>query len=1724
MIFVPTPANMGVVKAEPSCDLRGGKPERKCFCMKRFLHGCFLFLALVLSAHGGQAGGASFVIGSEDFLLDGKPFVIRCGEMHFARIPREYWAHRLRMAHAMGLNTVCAYLFWNLHEPRPGEFNFRDGADVAAFCRAAQAEGLKVVLRPGPYACAEWDFGGMPAWLLKTPGIQLRSREPQYLAACRRYLRAVGRELAPLQVTRGGPILMVQVENEYGSFGKDKKYIRTLRDELKASGFEVPLFTCDGPSQLPNDTLSDLFCVVNFGGSPEEHFKALRDIRATGPLMCGEYYPGWFDSWLEPHHFGDTASILKEIGWMLDHRASFSIYMVHGGTSFGFSSGANSPPFSPQITSYDYDAPISEAGWATPKYEALRELLGRHLLPGEVLPAVPERQAVIAIPPIEFAESAPLLGHLPRGVKRDLPATMEMWDQAHGCVLYRAQLPAGTAGTLRIEKLRDFGLVCLDGRRLGTLDRRKGEETVSVPARPNPAQLDVLVDTFGHINYGSDILDPKGIAGHVSFGDASQTNELKSWEVFSLPLDARELRSLRFKSAGAQAPAFHRASFKLAAVGDTFLDMRSWGKGMVWVNGHNLGRFWNVGPQQTLYCPGCWLKRGRNDIVVLEMLGVTERQVPGLREPILNTLYGEQRRDWRTKQQPIVPRSYLCGRASQAPAMDGKLEEGAWAAAPWTENFVDIEGLAKPAPRFRTRAKLLWDEECLYVAAELEEPHVWATLTNHDSVIFRDPDFEVFLNPSGDTHHYYEFEINALNTSWDLRLDKPYLDEGKPDDGWSIPGLRSAVHVRGTLNNPTDLDQGWTVELAFPWKAFQSHGGHASPPAEGEQWRLGFSRVEWQILTNHGRYEKVPGRAEDNWIWSPQGVVDMHRPEMWGVVQFTGKPGAAGQPVAALPGKPARDAALDIYHAQRDFRDQQHRWATNVAELEEAPMRLSAGVEQPVIQPTPDGYICAVGYQDGTNHHIWRIRHDRLLKLDEPMPVETEVFVARAGEKYGDLGRRAAWFLVDNMPPHDRASLGLEFLMENLELALQARQRFPWAKAVPERLYFNDVLPYASLDEPRDPWRADFFRLAGELVKDCTNATQAIQALNRELFKRVNVHYNLGRKRNNQSPKESIEQGKATCTGLSIILVDACRAVGIPARVLGVPEWAHKQGNHTWVEAWDGDWFFAGADEYDPAGLNHSWFVGDAALTARSTNRLNQVYATSWRRTGDYFPLAWDSDSHEVAAVNVSARYAGFSPETNHAGKVMHLRLREHANGERLAAEVEMRSERGELLARGRTRAGTADLNDMPDFALPAGAERVVFRFTGKDEVRETAVTCAVCSRSETRDFVWDELSPVPSAVLEAETWFAKPLAERGAAPEGALSRAEAARLCRLAWEEVCRRRAADAAAEVAVSNIVLNGKKLKWMEKTFGAAPEGERSLWITLHGGGQGTEEDNDRNWWGYYGRYEFPPGSINIAPRAPANSWDMWHVKWTDDLLDRLIADMVLARGVNPNRVYLIGYSAGGDGVYQLAPRMSDRFAAAGMCAGHPNEVTPEGLRNLPFFLYMGGEDSAYKRNVVVRQFSAGLDALRKADPEGYRHRLTVYEGLSHNMQGREAEMIPRMTPLRRTAWPRRVVWKQDDDAVHTRFYWLERSAEEVKPNEIYAARAEGQTITLEAPEHGALTLRLSDKLLDLDRPVRVVHSGKTVFEGKVPRSLGAMVQSLKEREDPDTVAAALLRVVW
>ncbi|ANH80100.1 hypothetical protein A8C56_03065 [Niabella ginsenosidivorans] len=604
-----------------------------------------------------QQSRQTFSIGTEAFLLNGKPYLIRCGEMHYARMPKAYWRHRLKMAKAMGLNTVCAYLFWNIIEKEPGKFTWAGQSDAAAFCRMAQEEGLYVILRPGPYSCAEWEFGGFPWWLLKDKSMSVRTQNPHYLEACRTYLREVGRELAPLQISNGGNIIMVQVENEYGSFGNDREYIGMIRDDLKDAGFTVPFFTCDGPVQLKNDTRPDIFAAVNFGGGPESAFKALREVQPHGPLMCAEYYPGWFDSWGRPHHTGSAQKVVDELKWMLDHKASFSIYMVHGGTTFGTYSGANAPPYLPQTSSYDYDAPIDESGNATPKYYAIRDLLKQYLQEGETLPEVPEATPSQKINNISFTTVAPLWKNLPAPVVSDTALLMEDLDQGFGAVLYQSAIPAGSKATLQFEEVHDFALVYMNEKLIGTMDRRKGIFSVAVPARSKTARLRILVEATGRVNYGHLMHDRKGIHGKVVLDDGRTKNVVKHWAQYPITLGEKNI-PVSYEPLTQQkraAPGFYKAQFKATAQTDTYLDLSKWNKGLVWINGICLGRYWNIGPTQTMYLPGCWLKNGKNEIVVFDVFGVEKPKLQGLEKPVLDSLNEKKEQAHKKPFQEWLP-------------------------------------------------------------------------------------------------------------------------------------------------------------------------------------------------------------------------------------------------------------------------------------------------------------------------------------------------------------------------------------------------------------------------------------------------------------------------------------------------------------------------------------------------------------------------------------------------------------------------------------------------------------------------------------------------------------------------------------------------------------------------------------------------------------------------------------------------------------------------------------------------------------------------------------------------------------------------------------------------------------------------------------------------------------------------------------------------------------
>ena len=581
----------------------------------------------------------ALTVGKGVFLLDGQPFQIISGEMHYPRVPRPYWRDRLRKAHAMGLNTVSTYVFWNLHEPAPGRYDFTGQYDVAAFIRTAAEEGLHVIVRPGPYVCAEWELGGYPAWLLADADIVLRSTDERFTRPAERWLARLGKELAPLLSSHGGPVIAIQVENEYGSFDSDKAYMTWQRDALVRAGLGgALLYTADGGAQLPAGTLPDLPAVVNFGdGGAEDAFTRLGAFRPGAPMMSGEYWAGWFDSWGVAHHVTNAAKQAQELDWMLGRGYSVNLYMFHGGTTFGFMNGANLDRgrYLPQTSSYDYDAALNESGRLTPKYFAFRHAIARHVK--GPLPPLAASDAPIAVPAFRLDRATSFWNALPGGVRTERPRAMETFGQSYGYILYRTHLPGPARGDLVVRDVRDFAQVYVGGMLRGTLDRRAGADRVAIEIPAAGARLDILVENTGRVNFSKALRDErKGITTSVSLGD----KELTGWEVFTLPMSSTP--RLSHAETAPQVAGFYFGTFRLAVTGDTFLDMRGWDKGTVWINGHQLGRFWSIGPQQTLYVPGPWLRVGDNEVVVFSLTPPRERTLAGLTAPVFEVPSAKQ--------------------------------------------------------------------------------------------------------------------------------------------------------------------------------------------------------------------------------------------------------------------------------------------------------------------------------------------------------------------------------------------------------------------------------------------------------------------------------------------------------------------------------------------------------------------------------------------------------------------------------------------------------------------------------------------------------------------------------------------------------------------------------------------------------------------------------------------------------------------------------------------------------------------------------------------------------------------------------------------------------------------------------------------------------------------------------------------------------------------------
>ena len=626
--------------------------------LKTFALAAFMLAAPAMMQAANKPG--TFTTGNKTFLLNGEPFIVKAAEVHYPRIPRPYWEHRIQMCKALGMNAVCIYIFWNIHEQQEGQFDFTGNNDVAEFCRLAQKNGLYVIVRPGPYVCAEWEMGGLPWWLLKKKDIKLRERDPYFMERVKIFEEKVGEQLKPLTIQNGGPIIMIQVENEYGSYGEDKPYVSEIRDCLRGIyGKELSLFQCDWSSNFEKNGLDDLTWTMNFGtgANIDDQFRRLGQLRPDAPKMCSEFWSGWFDKWGARHETRPAKDMVEGMDEMLSKGISFSLYMTHGGTSFGHWAGANSPGFAPDVTSYDYDAPINEYGQATPKFWELRKMMQKYS--DKKLPNVPKApMPIITVPKFELTEFAPFYRnqHLIPSVN---PQTFEEMNLGWGMTYYVTALPEVPVQSTLTMEAHDYAQVFIDDVYIGKIDRVKNEKSLTLPPVKKGQTLAILVEAMGRINFGRAIKDFKGIVGDVVINaeDVEKGNDvawtLKKWTMTPISDDYNKAVKA-FDTNKIERPlsdgfakrengrGYYRGYFNLKKVGDTFLNFETWGKGQVYVNGHAMGRIWSIGPQQTLYVPGCWLKKGKNEVIVLDVVGPKEAVVWGQAEPELNKLQLEK--------------------------------------------------------------------------------------------------------------------------------------------------------------------------------------------------------------------------------------------------------------------------------------------------------------------------------------------------------------------------------------------------------------------------------------------------------------------------------------------------------------------------------------------------------------------------------------------------------------------------------------------------------------------------------------------------------------------------------------------------------------------------------------------------------------------------------------------------------------------------------------------------------------------------------------------------------------------------------------------------------------------------------------------------------------------------------------------------------------------------
>lgn len=624
--------------------------------MRKFIH---LLLFAILPIVVNSQEKLTFEIKNGDFYVNGKATPLLSGEMHYSRIPHEYWRHRLQMMKGMGLNTVATYVFWNWHETAPGVWDFAGDKNLAEYIKIAGEEGMMVILRPGPYVCAEWEFGGYPWWLQNIEGMEIRRDNEQFLKHTKLYLERLYKEVGHLQCTNGGPIIMVQCENEFGSYVSQRQdipleehrtYNAKIKQQLADVGFDVPLFTSDGSWLFEGGSTPGALPTANGESNIENLKKVVNEYHGgQGPYMVAEFYPGWLSHWAEPFPQVSASEIARQTEDYLKNDVSFNFYMVHGGTNFAFTSGANydkKRDIQPDLTSYDYDAPISEAGWVTPKYDSIRNVIKRYAQYD--IPEAPAQIPLIEIPSIKLDKVADVISYAERldAVSNVSPLTFEQLNQGYGYVLYSRRFNQPISGTLEIPGLRDYAVVYIDGEQVGVLNRNTQTYEMEIEV-PFNATLQILVENMGRINYGSEIVhNTKGIISPVKIAGQEI---MGNWEMYRLPMsempDLAQMGRAVCKNGTTQAtrlkgcPVLYEGTFTLDETGDTFIDMEAWGKGIIFVNGHNIGRYWQVGPQQTLYIPGVWLNKGENKIVIFEQLNDTpQSEVRTVKTPVLTNL------------------------------------------------------------------------------------------------------------------------------------------------------------------------------------------------------------------------------------------------------------------------------------------------------------------------------------------------------------------------------------------------------------------------------------------------------------------------------------------------------------------------------------------------------------------------------------------------------------------------------------------------------------------------------------------------------------------------------------------------------------------------------------------------------------------------------------------------------------------------------------------------------------------------------------------------------------------------------------------------------------------------------------------------------------------------------------------------------------------------------